>query len=257
MRKYKGYLIDLDGTTYFGGHRIPTAETFIKQLIEQEIPFKFVTNNATRSNEEIAQMLRQDYQLPVDPDMIYTSIQAMIDYIHHLNPKAKLYVVGEASLKRQLEEAGFQLVDDSAVDIVVQALNRQVTYADLSQATQAILNGAEFLVTNTDNLIPTSQGLQPSSGALTAFIEYATKKEPIVMGKPHAPIMEGALEQLGLAKDEVLMVGDNYNTDIQAGIQAGIDTLLVLTGVTQKEELDSLPTPATYVVEDLSHWSLT
>lgn len=254
MKQYSGYLIDLDGTTYYGKRRIPTAELFIQELLARDIPFKFLTNNATRQIHQIQQMLEQDYDLPVKDSHIYTSIIAMVNYLQHHHPNAELFVIGEEPLKTELRQAGFTISQDRSADVVVQALNRQTNYEELAMATQAILNGATFLVTNTDQLIPTADGLYPSSGATTAFLKHATSIEPIVMGKPHAPIIEGALEQLGLPKDEVLMIGDNYQTDIQVGIQNGVDTLLVLTGVTQKEEVPHLPVPPTYVVDNLSQW---
>ena len=107
-----------------------------------------------------------------------------------------------------------------------------------------------------DSNIPTEQGMLPSSGALTAFIQYATQIEPIVMGKPFSPILEGGLKRLGLSVDEVLMIGDNYETDIKVGINAGMDTLLVLTGFTQLEDLAQVAIQPTYVREDLSKWEI-
>lgn len=256
MLTYKGYLIDLDGTVYFGKNRIPTAEAFIKQLVERQLPFLFVTNNATRSAEEVADVLRHQYELPVTQEHVYTSVMAIIDYLKEHYPHKRVYVVGEPSLHRQIEAAGFVLDQTEHAEVVVQALNRHTTYEELAEAVLAIRNGAAFLVTNTDSNIPTERGMMPSSGALTAFIQYATQVEPIVMGKPYAPILEGALKQLGLAKEEVLMIGDNYATDIQVGINAGMDTLLVLTGFTTLEDLAHVLVQPTHVRANLSEWSL-
>ena len=152
--------------------------------------------------------------------------------------------------------AGFTLVEDESAQVVVQALDRQATYEALSIAVLAIRNGVAFLVTNTDSNIPTERGMMPSSGALTSFIQYASQVEPVVMGKPFSPILEGGLHTLGLTKDQVLMIGDNYETDIKVGINAGMDTLLVLTGFTQEENLKSVPVQPTYVRPDLSTWEL-
>ena len=256
MSTYKGYLIDLDGTVYFGKNRIPTAEAFIKQLVAREVPFLFVTNNATRSAAEVAEALKNQYDLPVGEQHVYTSVMAIIDYLNRYYAGKRVYVVGEPSLHRQIEAAGFVLDQTEHAEVVVQALNRQTTYEELAVAVLAIRNGAAFLVTNTDSNIPSERGMMPSSGALTAFIQYATQVEPTVMGKPFAPILEGALGQLGLAKKEVLMIGDNYATDIQVGINAGIDTLLVLTGFTTEADLEHVPVQPTYVRANLSEWSL-
>ncbi|WP_314181821.1 TIGR01457 family HAD-type hydrolase [Abiotrophia defectiva] len=256
MKDYAGYLIDLDGTVYFGKNRIPTAEAFIKKLVAQDIPFLFITNNATRSAAQVAQALSTQYELPVTEKHVYTSAMAIIDYLHAHHEGQTVYVVGEAPLKEQVAAAGFTLVEDESAQVVVQALDRHTTYEALSIAVLAIRNGAAFLVTNTDSNIPTERGMMPSSGALTSFIQYASQVEPVVMGKPFNPILEGGLHTLGLTKDQVLMIGDNYETDIKVGINAGMDTLLVLTGFTQEEDLKSVPVQPTYVRPDLSTWEL-
>lgn len=254
MKKYQGYLIDLDGTTYYGKKRISSAEIFIRQLLQQEVPFQFVTNNATRTPEQIASLLNEEYDLPVSSDHVYSSAQAMLDYLRQNHTGERVYCIGEPPLHALIEEAGFDLVHDATADVVVQALNRQVNYQDLTIAVQAILSGATFITTNKDRLIPTETGLQPSSGATTAFIEYATGVTAITMGKPFEPIMEGAMKRLNLHKDELLLIGDNYHTDIQAGINIGMDTLLVLTGVTKPEDIATFAIPPTYVLRDLSEW---
>ena len=256
MKKYRAYLIDLDGTVYFGKRRIPTAEAFIKQLHEKEIPYLFMTNNATKTPEEVALNLQNNYHLPAEPKNVYTSSLALIDYLNIHHPGQTVHVVGEPSFKKMIENAGYQIDQTENAQVVVQALNREVTYHELATAANAIRQGAPFIVTNTDRRIPTENGMMPSSGALTAFIQYTTEVEPIIMVKPHRPILEGCLHRLGLTIDEVLMVGDNYETDIRVGIDNGMDTLLVLTGVTHPEDVANLPIPPTYVVEDLSQWEL-
>ena len=256
MPHYKGFLIDLDGTVYFGKNRIPTAEAFIKRLVDQKLPFLFVTNNATRSAEEVAEALRINYELPVEASNVYTSSMAMVHYLNTYYKGKRVMVIGEPSLQRFIASHGYELDETPSAEVVVQALDRDTTYEKLALAVLAIRNGAAFLVTNTDSNIPTERGMMPSSGALTAFIQFATQVEPTVMGKPFAPILEGALSQLGLSKEEVLMIGDNYETDIKVGINAGMDTLLVLTGFTSKEQVATLPIPPTFVREDLSQWEL-
>lgn len=254
MRAYKGYLIDLDGTTYRGKERIPEAEQFIRQLIEEDFPFKLVTNNATKTVEEIVHNLNSYYEIPIKPKHVYTSIIALGDYITLNHPESNVYVLGESALKKQVEERGFATDETQKIDVVVQGLKRDVTYDELTVAVQAILAGAEYIVTNTDRLIPTESGLNPSSGAITAFIQFATRKEPVIIGKPNKPIMEGALKQLGINKDNVLMIGDNYDTDIMAGMNMEMDTLLVLTGITNREDLKIVSKQPTYIVESLSQW---
>lgn len=254
MTKYEGYLVDLDGTTYRGKERIPEAEVFIRHLLNEGFPFKLVTNNATKTVEEIVHNLNSYYDIPIDSSRVYTSIIALGDYIELHHPGANVYVLGEAALKEQMLERNFTVDTNKPIDIVVQGLKRDVTYDQLTVAVQAILAGAEYVVTNTDRLIPTETGMNPSSGAITAFIQFATRKEPIIIGKPNNPIMEGALKQLGIDKSKVLMIGDNYDTDIMAGMNMDMDTLLVLTGVTVREDLEMIQKQPTYIIESLSEW---
>lgn len=254
MKEYKGYLIDLDGTMYFGKKRIPTAEKFVLDLIEREEPFLFVTNNATRSPEMIADSLREEYDLPISVDHIHTSTMTLVDYMLEYHQGKSVFVVGEEPLHHQVAAAGFDLKQTSDAQVVVQGLNRQTNYQELAHAATAIRHGAAFLVTNTDQTLPTEYGLMPSSGALTAFLEVASGKQPIVMGKPFKPVVEAALTRLNLQAEDVLMIGDKYETDIQVGINAGMDTLMVLTGVTQLDDLRLVADKPTYVLNDLSEW---
>lgn len=254
MKQYKGYLIDLDGTLYYGTNRIPTAEQFVRELKKKKQPFLFLTNNATRSSQQIVENLRSNYELPIGLENIYTSTQALITYMeeHHLGKV--VHIVGEEALYQQVEAAGFPITLDTNADVVVQGLNRQATYKELALAATAIREGAEFLVTNADQTIPTEIGIMPSSGALTAFLEVASGKKGLILGKPNALIVESALDELNLKAEDVLLIGDKYETDILAGINAGVDTLLVLTGVTRREDVASLPMQPTYVLENLSEW---
>lgn len=256
MKPYKAYLIDLDGTIYFGKNRIPSAEQFVHHLIEKQMPFLFMTNNATKTPEQVAEHLRTHYHLPVTAEHCYTSALALVDYLDAHHQGQSVHVVGESALHELVAQAGYMIDQTANAQVVVQALDRETNYEKLAVAANAIRRGAAFLVTNQDRSIPTEAGIMPSSGALTAFLEYTTRISPIVMGKPHRPILDGCLQRLGLSVDEVLMIGDNYETDIRVGIDAGMDTLLVLTGVTSAEEATKLPIAPTYIVEDLSQWEL-
>lgn len=247
--------MDLDGTTYFGANRIPTAENFIKEAVNRHVPLLFVTNNATQTIQQIVYKLQTEYDLPVENRMIYTSTLALIDYLKVHHPNQSVYVVGEPALHQQVADAGFTINQTSNAQVVVQGLNRNATYEELAGAVKALLNGAAFLVTNNDRLLPTATGMTPSSGALTAFLEYSSQVKPVIIGKPYAPVIEGAIKHLGLPSNKLLLIGDNYDTDIKAGINAGIDTLLVLTGVTHAEDVPNLPVQPTYVLDNLSLWS--
>lgn len=250
---YKGYLIDLDGTIYKGKSRIPAGEAFVHELQAREIPYLFVTNNTTRTPETVREMLATHFNIETPVSTIYTATLATIDYMKDQNLGKKAYVIGEAGLKDAIEEAGF-ILDEEAPDYVVIGLDWQVDYEKFAKATLAIQKGAHFIGTNPDLNIPTERGLLPGAGSLIALVEAATRVEPVIIGKPKAIIMDKAIEHLGLKREEVVMVGDNYLTDIRAGIDNGIPTLLVTTGFTKAEEVPTLPIAPTHVVSSLAEW---
>lgn len=252
---YQGYLIDLDGTIYLGKEPIPAGKRFVERLQAAQIPYLFVTNNTTKSPQAVQANLATNFSLEVPLETIYTASLATIDYMKTKALGNKVYVIGEAGLIQSILAAGYQLEEEQP-DYVVVGLDSQVTYEKLTVATLAIQNGAHFIGTNPDKNIPTERGLVPGAGSLLALLETATRVEPVIIGKPQAIIMEKALEQLGLTAEQVLMVGDNYETDIQAGLQNDIDTLLVLSGFTQVADVPMLPKAPTYVVESLDEWGV-
>ncbi|AZP05553.1 TIGR01457 family HAD-type hydrolase [Jeotgalibaca ciconiae] len=238
---------------YSGTLPIPTAKVFVEELVAKGIPHLFLTNNATRTPEEVANYLKEICQIDTSPDFVYTSGIAAVEYVSHHHPSARTFIVGEPALIRQAEENELILANKE-IDVVIQSLDRTMTYEKLVIANNAIRNGAEFIATNPDTSIPTENGFIPGAGSLTAFLKTSTQKDPIIIGKPYSHIMDGALEKLRLSKDEVAMVGDNYNTDILAGINYGIDTILTLTGFTRREDLEYIETKPTHIVNNLTEW---
>ena len=264
-KEYKAYFIDLDGTMYMGKKRIPSAEAFIKKLQEKQIPYLFVTNNATKTPQQVADKLYNHYDTFVQPTEVYTSAVASVDYLLEHHAGAKIFLLGSDSLARQLVEAGFTLVKENP-DVVLQSLDIKLDYHKLETATLAIRDGATFIVTNIDSNIPNEKGLCPGSGSTTAFLKCSTGKEPVIIGKPSSIIMEGAIRHLNnqlisngkppLTKEEIVMVGDNYTTDIMAGINVGMDTLMVLTGFSTREDLLTVDKQPTHILEELTEWEL-
>jgi 4-nitrophenyl phosphatase len=251
---YKGYLIDLDGTIYLGNAPIPAGKRFVEELQRRNLPFLFVTNNTTKSPETVAQRLANEFDIHVAAEKIYTASLATIDYMHDVQKGNKVYVVGETGLIDLILSAGFEW-DEKNPDYVVVGLDSHVTYEKLTIATLAIQNGATFIGTNPDKNIPTERGLLPGAGAIISLLETATRVRPIFIGKPEAIIMEKALDHIGLTKEEVIMVGDNYETDIRSGINNGMDSLLVLSGFTPKAAVPTLPVAPTYVLDSLDEWN--
>lgn len=251
--KYEGYLIDLDGTIYKGKNRIPAGEAFVHELQRRHIPYLFVTNNTTRTPETVQEMLATSFDIETPVETIYTATLATIDYMNEQNLGKTAYVIGEEGLKHAIQEAGYQIDTENPAYVVV-GLDWQVDYEKFALATLAIQKGAHFIGTNPDLNIPTERGLLPGAGTLVALIEAATRVKPVFIGKPNAIIVDKALEHLGVKREEALMVGDNYLTDIRAGIDNGLDTLLVTSGFTKAEEVPHLPIAPTYVVSSLSEW---
>ncbi|WP_373109216.1 TIGR01457 family HAD-type hydrolase [Streptococcus anginosus] len=250
---YKGYLIDLDGTIYKGKDRIPAGEAFVHELQHRNLPYLFVTNNTTRTPETVQAMLAEQFNVETPIETIYTATLATVDYLNDKNLGKKVYVIGDVGLKQAIAEAGY-VEDTDNPDYVVVGLDWEVDYEKLSIATLAIQKGAHFVGTNPDLNIPTERGLMPGAGSIITLIEVATRVKPVYIGKPNAIIMEKAVEHLGLPREEVIMVGDNYLTDIRAGIDNDIPTLLVTTGFTKPEEVPDLPIQPDYVLSSLAEW---
>jgi 4-nitrophenyl phosphatase len=254
MKTYKGYLIDLDGTMYKGTERIEAASDFVKRLNEQKVPYLFVTNNSSRTPAQVAEKLR-GFDIPAEKELVFTTGQATANYISNRRKNASIYLIGEEGIRTALEEKGFQFAGENA-DFVVVGIDRELTYEKLAVACLAVRNGAVFVSTNADIALPTERGFVPGNGSITAVITVSTQTSPIFIGKPESIIMEQALKVLGTSKEETLMVGDYYDTDILAGMNAGMDTLLVHTGVTTKEMLAGYNRKPTYSIDSLDKWKV-
>lgn len=252
MKSYKGYLIDLDGTMYRGTEQIAEAAGFINELRKRDIPYLFVTNNSSRTPGQVAEKLRS-IGIPTEDAQVFTTSMATANYIAEQKKNASVYVVGEEGITEALKDKGMTLVDEYP-DFLVMGIDRGVNYEKLTKACLAVRNGAVFISTNGDIAIPTEQGLLPGNGALTSVVAVSTQVQPIFIGKPESVIVEQALRVLGVPKEQTIMVGDNYDTDILAGLNAGIDTLLVHTGVTTKERLMQYEKQPTFVVDTLDLW---
>ncbi|WP_096202537.1 TIGR01457 family HAD-type hydrolase [Bacillus sp. FJAT-45350] len=252
MTKYKGFLIDLDGTVYRGTEKIDEAVRFVNKLNEMQLPYLFVTNNSSKAPADVAEKLVQ-MGIETTEQHVFTTSQATAKYILDQEGQSRIYVIGEEGVRHALEEKGHVLVEDEA-DVVVVGIDRSITYEKLAVACLQVRNGATFVSTNGDVAIPTERGLLPGNGSLTSVISVSTGVSPVFIGKPESIIVDQALEVLGISKEDTLLIGDNYDTDILAGINAGIDTLIVHTGVTTREHIEKVTSKPTYSVDCLSEW---
>lgn len=254
MKVYDGYLIDLDGTVYKGKEKIDAAVEFVKTLQKKNIPYLFVTNNSTKPPQEVAKTL-ESMGIPASEKDIFTTSMATARYVSEEQPGANAYVIGEEGLIKAVEESGLNLVEANA-DYVIMGLDRYINYEKLAKAVLQVRAGAKFVATNGDVSLPTERGMMPGSGSIISVVSVSTGVDPVFIGKPESIIVEQALEVLGTSKEKTLMVGDNYDTDILAGIRAGIDSLLVYTGVTTAGQLKTVSEKPTFTVQSLDEWKI-
>ncbi|WP_159887393.1 HAD-IIA family hydrolase [Paenibacillus puerhi] len=230
-----GYLLDLDGTLYHGDNPIPGAGQFVLHLRKQNYPFVFLTNNSSRTPEEVSRHLEAT-GIEAYPEEVLTSSQAAASHLLELElPTRRVFCIGERGLRDALEQAGFELAEagdePGSVSAVVQGIDRLFDYGKLMTATSHLRRGAVSILTNPDHLLPWNGELTPGAGSLGASIERASGIAPVVIGKPSQIIMKAAVDKLNLPITDIWTVGDNLSTDIQGGISIGSRTALVLTGL--------------------------
>jgi len=233
----RGFLIDMDGVIYRGGELIAGADRFINRLVREEIPFLFLTNKSQRTRRDVAMKLSR-INISVSETHIYTCAMSTARFLATQKANGTAYVIGEGGLLMALHENGYAVVDHDP-DYVVVGEGRTVNLEMLETAVQMILNGAKLIATNMDPNCPTSIGTRPGAGATVAYLEAATGCHAMNCGKPSPIMMRGARKELGLATSQTVMIGDTMDTDILGGVQMGYQTILVLTGTTSREAVDS------------------
>ena len=255
LDKYKLLLVDLDGVVWRGGKVLEENMAFLRVAHSKGVRVVFVTNNATRSRRLYAERLSSILGLEVNADDVFTSGYATAVWLRENYGAARILVVGEEGLIEELTKQGHIVVGSMdpprcPIDFVVVGLDRSVTYAKLRAAHKAIIEcKAGLIACNADNTIPTSLGLEPGAGALLAFLKASTSAEPlVVIGKPNTYMLELALREKNATRSEALVIGDRCDTDVEAAKRAGLDSVLVLTGVAG-ERGDKCD--ATYIVDNL------
>ncbi len=247
-KKFKCFVIDLDGVVYKGRELIPGVDRKIASLQRRAKVF-FLTNNSTRSRMQYVEKLR-DFGIYTTEDDIVTSGYAAAKYITEKYPRGKVYVIGEDGLKKELEWHGVQVCWRDC-NIVLVGLDRNINYMKLSLALNFILRGAKFIATNTDNTLVTEKGLMPGAGAIVSAVRMASRKEPTIIGKPSEIIGDIILEKAGVDPQEILVIGDRLETDIAMGKRCGMKTALVLTGYATTEDVKQSSIKPDFVLEQL------
>lgn len=250
LGKIRCYLLDMDGTIFLGNQLLPGALDFLELLSRKGIQYYFLTNNSSRSKIEYANKLAQ-FGIRTSENKIFTSGEATAIYIKKQKPGARLYVVGTPPLENEMRSHGFQLVDTDP-DFVVLGFDTTLTYEKLWKLCDFVRAGTPYIATHPDFNCPTETGFMPDIGAMIAFVEASTGRRPDqIVGKPNTPIVEAMLEKSGFAVEQLGMIGDRLYTDIALG-QAGLTTVLVLSGETKKADLETSEFTPDYVMQDLA-----
>lgn len=250
---YRAAIVDLDGTVLSGESLLPGAADGLRALRDRLEHVLFVTNNPTRSPEAYAEHLR-DMGIEATPDEVLTSCDATIAYLRDHHAADRIFAIAEESVTSQLENAHLDLVADATEsDVVVVGYDREFSYADLTAAIRAFDAGATaFVGTDPDRTVPSPDGPVPGSGALVHAVAGVVERDPdAILGKPSPETATIALDRLGVAPDECLMVGDRLNTDVQMGENAGMTTVLVRTGITTDADLAESDVTPDHILDGL------
>ena len=252
LRPIENLIIDMDGVLYRGDEAIPGVEEFFAFLRKRPIGFILATNNSTRTAQQCVDKLTR-MGVEVALSEILTSSQATALYLKALAPPGtKVYVIGEEGLETAVHERGYIISGDGA-EFVVVGMDRRLTYEKLKVATLLIRKGARFIGSNPDKTLPTEEGFIPGAGAMLAALEASTGVAPTIVGKPERTIFELALAKLGSSQKDTAIVGDRLDTDVLGGYNAGLTTILVLSGATNRQDMDSTPVKPDLVFEDIRH----
>lgn len=239
----------MDGVIYHGNRIIPHVDDFVRWLEDNGKEYLFLTNSSERSPRELAQKLSR-MGLHVGEEHFYTSALATASFLKSQCDHGSVYVIGEPGLTFALYEAGFSM-NDVNPDYVVFGETRSLSYEKIERAVRLVMNGAKLIGTNSDLTGPTENGIVPACRALVAPIEMTTGKSAYFVGKPNPLMMRHGLKKLGTSRSESAIIGDRMDTDIIAGIESELDTVLVLSGVTALEGISDFPYRPRYVLRDV------
>lgn len=250
MQPKFNYLIDMDGVLISGDMLIPGADSFIEHLNQTNIKYLVLTNNPIYTPKDLAHNL-QKMGLDIPPELIFTSAMATAQFLEKQRPNGTAFVIGESGLTSAVHEAGY-IITEHDPDYVVLGETNAFSLENLTKGIRLIIDGARFVATNPDPSGPTAMGIVPACGAVAAMVEKATGVEPFFIGKPNPLMVRTALNYLGVHSEETLIVGDRMDTDIIGGVQNGMESILVLTGVTKQEQIERYSFIPTYVYDSVA-----
>jgi NagD protein len=249
-REIKSWLMDMDGVLVHEENAIPGADRFLAALRESGTPFLVLTNNSIYTRRDLAARLRSS-GIDVPEEAIWTSALATARFLEEQRPGGSAFVIGEAGLTTALHEAGYTLTDRDA-DYVVLGETRTYSFERITRAIRLITEGARFIATNPDATGPSPDGPLPATGSVAALISRATGAEPYYVGKPNPLMMRSALNAIEAHSETTAMIGDRMDTDVVSGLEAGLHTILVLTGLTTQEDAERFPYRASRIVDSVA-----
>jgi len=235
----ESWLTDMDGVLVHENAALPGAPELIRQWTDAGTPFLVLTNNSIFTPRDLAARLRAS-GLDVPEESIWTSALATADFCASQIPNASAFVIGESGLTTALHEVGF-IMTERDPDYVVVGETRNYSFEAITKAIRLINDGARFIATNPDATGPSADGPMPATGAIAALITKATGKDPYIVGKPNPMMFRSAMNKIGAHSETTAMIGDRMDTDIVAGIEAGLHTVLVLTGISDAAEIERYP----------------
>jgi NagD protein len=249
-REIRSWLMDMDGVLVHEQSPIPGAERFLARLRELGLPFLVLTNNSIYTRRDLSARLR-GIGLDVPEEAIWTSALATARFLEDQRPGGSAFVIGEAGLTTALHAAGYTLTERDP-DYVVLGETRTYSFERITQAIRLVAEGARFIATNPDPTGPTPDGPVPATGSVAALISRATGVDPYFVGKPNPLMMRSALNAIDAHSESAAMVGDRMDTDVVSGLEAGMHTVLVLTGITQREETERFPYRPSRIIDSIA-----
>ena len=242
-----GFICDMDGVVYHGNRILPGVKEFVNWMIDNDKRFVFLTNSPEKTPHELSMKLAR-IGLEVSADHFYTSAMATANFLNSQKPGCTAYVIGEAALTKALYDMGIYM-NDVNPDYVVLGETRSYSFEKIEKAIELVNKGAKLIGTNPDICGPTEKGVMPATGALISPIELATGKKAYFIGKPNPLMLRQGLKKIDCRSAEIVFIGDRMDTDIIAGIECNVDTVLVLSGVHQMEDLDKFPFRPKYIAD--------
>ncbi|MBR7181867.1 MAG: HAD family hydrolase [Clostridia bacterium] len=249
LQNKKAFICDMDGVIYHGNRIIPHVAEFVQWMLENDKKFLFLTNSAERSPRELEQKLAR-MGLRISEEHFYTSALATASFLASQCPGGSAYVIGEPGLTYALYEAGFSM-NDVNPDYVVFGETRSLNYEKIEKAVKLVQNGAKLIGTNSDLTAPSENGIIPACRAMISPIEMTTGKKAYYVGKPNPLMMRHAMKHIDCRRTETAIIGDRMDTDIIAGIESEMDTVLVLSGVSTRESIEQFPYRPRYILRDV------